>query len=183
MCHIRQMEPLDTNNMNIKKLICLLFLVSTAFAQSVYTGNPVMTNTGQDVYKRQANGSAIGGNVTGPGSATANDSAGFADGTGKVLQDTGVSEVGGVVKGSLLDKGGAQYNFKTLSPISDAVADATCSMDGSTANLTCADAPFSTCPVGAVVSVPNAATGGYSLTYGTVSYTHLLHFWSAGCQL
>jgi hypothetical protein len=114
-----------------------------------------------------ANGSAIGGNVTGPGSATANDSAGFADGTGKVLQDTGVSEVGGVVKGSLLDKGGAQYNFKTLSPISDAVADATCSMDGSTANLTCADAPFSTCPVGAVVSVPNAATGGYSLTYGT----------------
>jgi hypothetical protein len=49
MCHIRQMEPLDTNNMNIKKLICLLFLVSTAFAQSVYTGNPVMTNTGQPV--------------------------------------------------------------------------------------------------------------------------------------
>ena len=115
--------------------------------QNIVAGIGTWTATG---------GGGGSGNVTGPSSAVANDSAGFADGTGKVLQDTGVYEAGGVVEGSLLDNGGAVHNVKYYAAVSDGIRDLTCSTDGTTANLTCTDAPFSACPTGKVVSVNNA---------------------------
>lgn len=62
------------------------------------------------------------------------------------------------------------YNLAAYGAIFDAVQDTTCSMDGSTANLTCTDAPFpSPCPVGKVVGVNNALAGGLELTTSIVS--------------
>ena len=55
------------------------------------------------------------------------------------------------------------YSLADYGAVPDAVMDTTCSMDGSTANLACADAPFSTCPTGKVVSINNALTGNLQL--------------------
>jgi hypothetical protein len=53
--------------------------------------------------------------------------------------------------------------YYSIAGVSDAVMDTTCSMNGSTANLTCTDAPFATCPTGKVVSINNALTGNLQL--------------------
>ena len=53
--------------------------------------------------------------------------------------------------------------YYDLGGVSDAVMDSACSMDGSTANLTCTNAPFAVCPKGKVVSINNALAGNLQL--------------------